>query len=72
MATGLRESAIGGASARQRRLHDLLVAGQLALSLVLIVGAGLLVRTFEAMATARPGFEPDGAVALEVTLPRRL
>jgi len=72
VATGLRESAIGSASARQRRLHDLLVAGQVALSLVLIVGAGLLVRTFEAMATARPGFEPDGAVALDVTLPRGL
>src|SRR5262245_14438908 len=70
VATGLRESAIGSASARQRRLHDLLVAGQVALSLVLIVGAGLLVRTFEAMATARPGFEPDGAVAMDVTLPR--
>jgi putative ABC transport system permease protein len=70
VATGLRESAAGSASARQRRLHDLLVAGQVALSLVLVVGAGLLVRTFEAMATARPGFEPDGAVALDVTLPR--
>jgi predicted permease len=70
VATGLRESAIGSASARQRRLHDLLVAGQIALALVLTVGAGLLVRTFEAMATARPGFEPDGAVAMDVTLPR--
>ncbi len=69
-ATGLRESAIGSASARQRRLHDLLVAGQIALALVLTVGAGLLVRTFEAMAKARPGFEPDGAVAMDVTLPR--
>jgi putative ABC transport system permease protein len=69
VATGLRESAGAGGSARQRRLHDLLVAGQLALSVVLIVGAALLVRTFGAMATARPGFEPDGAVAMDVTLP---
>jgi predicted permease len=72
VATGLRESAIGSLSARQRRLHDLLVSGQVALSLVLIVGAALLVRTFEAMATARPGFEPDGAVAMDVMLPRGL
>jgi putative ABC transport system permease protein len=70
VATGLRESAVGSASARQRRLHDLLVAGQVALSLVLVVGAGLLVRSFDAMASARPGFDPDGVVALDVSVPR--
>lgn len=70
VATGLREAAVGSASARQRRLHDLLVAGQVALSLVLVVGAGLLVRSFGAMASARPGFEPDGAWALDVSVPR--
>jgi putative ABC transport system permease protein len=70
VATGLRESAVGSASTRQRRLHDLLVAGQVALSLVLIVGAGLLVRSFGAMATARPGFDPDGVVTLDVSVPR--
>ncbi|HET9315328.1 MAG TPA: ABC transporter permease [Vicinamibacteria bacterium] len=72
VATGLRESGAAGGSARQRRLHDLLMAGQLALSVVLVVGAALLVRTFGAMANARPGFEPDGAVAMDVTLPRGL
>lgn len=69
VATGLREGAVGSASVRQRRLHDVLVGGQVALSLVLIVGAGLLVKSFAAMATARPGFAPEGALVLDVSLP---
>ena len=68
IATGLRAGAYAGGA--HRRLHDVLAAGQIALSLVLIVGAGLLVRSFAAMASARPGFEPDGAISMEVTVPR--
>ena len=40
----------------------LLVVGQIALSLVLVVGAGLLLGTFRHLATLDPGFEPAGVV----------
>ncbi len=39
-----------------------LVVGQIALSLVLVVGAGLLLGTFRRLATLDPGFEPGGVV----------
>ncbi|HEX7239934.1 MAG TPA: ABC transporter permease, partial [Longimicrobiaceae bacterium] len=39
-----------------------LVVGQIALSLVLVVGAGLLLGTFRHLATLDPGFEPGGVV----------
>jgi hypothetical protein len=42
----LKQTARGSASARQRRLRGVLVAGEIALSLVLLVAAGLTVRSF--------------------------
>ena len=44
------------------RLGKALVVGQIALSLVLVVGAGLLLGTFRRLATEDPGFEPAGVL----------
>jgi predicted permease len=52
-----------------RRLRGALVAAQLALSLTLLVGAGLLGRSLWAMTTAPLGFEPDGVLTARVELP---
>src|SRR5437762_2802210 len=58
------------------RLRTLLVAGQIALTLVLLVGAGLLIHSFVRLTSVSPGFESsarDGVVqTVRVPLPRRL
>jgi predicted permease len=67
----LRESGRLATAGRERgRARSALVAVQVALALVLLVGAGLMIRTFQAMRSVDPGFEPDGVVTFEVALPR--
>ncbi len=52
------------------RLRSALVVSELALSLVLLIGAGLLVRSFIAMLHADLGIRPENVLAVEVSLPR--
>jgi putative ABC transport system permease protein len=58
------------------RLRTLLVAGQIAMTLVLLIGAGLLIHSFVRLTSVSPGFESsgrDGVVqTVKVTLPERL
>ena len=58
------------------RLRTLLVAAQIALTLVLLIGAGLLIHSFVRLTSVSPGFESsgrDGVVqTVKVTLPERL
>ena len=58
------------------RLRTLLVAAQFAMTLVLLIGAGLLIHSFVRLTSVSPGFElsgPDGVVqTVRVTLPERL
>jgi predicted permease len=54
---------------RLGRLRQVFVAGQLALALVLLAGAGLLVRSFLELRAVDPGFEPRGVLSFRVTLP---
>ncbi|HEX8179609.1 MAG TPA: ABC transporter permease [Pyrinomonadaceae bacterium] len=56
------ESALAGF--RRSRLRNALVVVQVALSLVLLVCAGLIVRSLQAAQRMRPGFNPQNAVAL--------
>jgi predicted permease len=55
-------------SARQGRLRRALVVGEIALSLVLLVGAGLLIQTFARLIGTDPGFDPQKLVAAEIWL----
>jgi predicted permease len=55
---------------RRVPLRDLLVAGQMALATLLLVGAGLLVRTLGTESRLDPGFRPDGAVIATIDLSR--
>lgn len=52
------------------RLHAILVAGQVALALILLHGTGLLLRSLARLQDVDPGFEPRGALTAEVNLPR--
>jgi putative ABC transport system permease protein len=59
------------ASAPADRLLRGLVVVQLAIALVLLIGGGLLVRSFLRLSSVDPGFEPDGVFTMRVTLPAR-
>ena len=60
----------GGASHRQRRLRDALVIAEVALALVLLVGAGLLLRSFWKLQQTDPGFNQQRVLTASLTLPR--
>ncbi len=65
----LRRGSPGGGGAPQHAL-SVFVVGQVALALVLLVGAGLMSRSLVARQRVDPGFETGGALAVEVSLPR--
>jgi predicted permease len=65
--SSLKESAGKGATARGR-LRSALVVAEVALSLVLLVGAGLLVRTFVNLLGVTPGFDPKGVLTFQIDL----
>jgi predicted permease len=54
-----------------RRLTDVLVVAEVALSLTLLVGAGLLLRSFASLRTIRPGFDTKGLLSFSVSLPSK-
>jgi predicted permease len=60
-------SAGGGLFSRRDGLKRLLVAGEIALAVVLLVGAGLLVRSFASVARVPPGFDPQGVLTFELS-----
>ena len=51
------------------RVRSFLIAGEVALSIVLLAAAGLLFRSFERLATANPGFETDHLLTARIALP---
>jgi len=59
----------GGIDVRSARTRQLLVAGEVALSLVLLVGAGLLGRTLMNLERVDVGFVAERALAMEISLP---
>ncbi len=66
----LREGSRGsGASRTQVRLSRWLVVSEIALSLILLVGAGLLLRSFWRLLEVQPGFSPHGIVTAQIWMP---
>ena len=55
---------------RQQRARAVLVVAEVALALVLLVTAGLTVRSYQRLQQVDPGFSPSGALSLQVTLSR--
>jgi putative ABC transport system permease protein len=64
----LKEGGRTGTAARGARTRQAFVVIEMALALVLLVGAGLLIRSFVTLMRVDPGFDPD-AVTMKVTLP---
>ena len=63
---GSRGSTEGG---RRSRVRGALVISEIALSLMLLVGAGLLIKSFQRLRETDPGFRPDNVLALRFVLP---
>jgi putative ABC transport system permease protein len=58
-----------GASVKVRRPHSLLMVAELAVALVLFVGAGLLIRSFIQLVSIPPGFDAQGVLTGRISLP---
>ena len=56
-------------SAAQHRMRSVLVASEVALSLTLLISAGLLIRSFTRLQDSSPGFDPGHLLVFQVSLP---
>jgi len=65
----LKEGGRSGSVAGRERTRSMLVIAQMALSLVLLAGAGLMIRTFLRLEGASLGFNPDHVLTVQLVLP---
>jgi putative ABC transport system permease protein len=65
----LKESALLTTPSR-RRIRGALIVAEVALSVALLAGAGLMMKTFLHLRPASPGFEPEGKLVATISLPR--
>jgi putative ABC transport system permease protein len=66
----LRTGGRGTDTRAQRRAWSLLVGTEVALALLLLVGSGLMIRSFYKLTTVEPGFDTRDILAVDVALPR--
>ncbi|MBX3277542.1 MAG: ABC transporter permease [Acidobacteria bacterium] len=65
----LKEGGRSGAAQSRRTLRAGLVIAEMALALVLLIGAGLLIKSFSRVQAVNPGFRPEGLISMQVSLP---
>jgi len=72
LTAALREGGRGGSESRARqRSRTLLVVGEVALALVLLVASGLSIRGMLRLANGDHGYDPDGLMTFDIALPER-
>ena len=59
-----------GGGARSHRLRGAFVATEIALALILLIGAGLLIKSFSRLQAVDPGFDASNVLAMSVSVPR--
>jgi putative ABC transport system permease protein len=65
----LKEAAYATTGKGRARLRSLVVIGEVSLALILLIGAGLLLRTFLRLRTQDPGFRPEHVLTVSIDLP---
>jgi putative ABC transport system permease protein len=69
LADALRDRSQGRAAGRQGLVRNLVVVGEAALSLVLLVATGLMLRSFVDLTRVDPGFEAEGVLTFGAAIP---
>jgi putative ABC transport system permease protein len=62
----LKQGSKGTSASGHHRTHNLLVISEIAMALVPLIGAGLLLRSFQHLLEVDPGFRPDHVLAMEI------
>jgi len=68
LSEAMSEAGGRGSSGRRHRLQKALVVAEMALAVVLLIGAGLMIRSLAMLWGINPGFEPRNAMAFEISL----
>lgn len=67
--TALKDGGRSSAGRGRQTFRRVLVVAEVALAVVLVVGAGLLLKSFWTLSQVDPGFEPEGVLSFQVSLP---
>ena len=67
----LKEGARGSAAGRRSQVCGALIASEVALSLVLLIGAGLLLNSFVRISFVPPGIKPENGLTMRIALPEK-
>lgn len=67
--SSLKEGGRSGDSYRRTSSRNLLLMGEVAMSLILLVGAGLLIKSFMRLQEVKPGFNPEHVLIASLSLP---
>lgn len=70
LSDSLKEGERGGSGAARHRLRSALIVVELAMSFLLLVSAGLLIRSFWQLRSVQPGFNPDNLATMRIDLPQ--
>jgi predicted permease len=68
--SALKETARGSDGRRSQRVRSALVVAELSMAVVLLVGAGLMIRSVRNLMALDPGFDPRSVLTLRVSIPR--
>jgi predicted permease len=66
----LRSGGRGSGGVERQRTRRILVISQIALALLLLIGTGLMVQSFQRLQAVDPGFDPERIVSARLSLPR--
>ena len=69
MVMQLKDGGRSGLGRERHRTRRVLVAAQMAIALMLLVGAGLMARSYQRLSQVEPGFQPEKAVSFRLSLP---